>query len=134
MAAKAARGSRRTNPHSHNTAQSPAALPTGTAPQLLQRGRSMPSPPGHEPPLRVLVVDDNRDAADSLCLLASAWGHDPRAAYDGASALRVAAEHAPDVVFCNLGLPDMDAAALAGRLSPGPALVALTGYSDEAHR
>src|SRR5579884_1042159 len=84
--------------------------------------------------LRLLVVDDNRDAADSLCLLASLWGHDARPAYDGASALRLAAEHPPDVVVCDLSLPDMDGTAVASRLSPGPALVALTGYPDEAHR
>jgi CheY-like chemotaxis protein len=89
---------------------------------------------GHEPPLRVLVVDDNRDAADSLCLLASFWGHDARPAYDGASALRVAAELLPDVVLCDLGLPDMEGTALASRLGPGRALVALTGYPDEGHR
>jgi CheY-like chemotaxis protein len=94
----------------------------------------MSSPIGHEPPLRVLIVDDNQDAADILCLLASFWGHEARAAYDGASALRVAAEHPPDVVLCDLGLPDMDAAALAAQLGRGPALVALTGYTDEDHR
>jgi CheY-like chemotaxis protein len=87
----------------------------------------------HEP-LRVLVVDDNRDAADTLCLLASLWGHDARPAYDGASALRVAAEHPPDIVLCDLGLPDMDATALAAQFGRGPALVALTGYTDDAHR
>jgi len=88
----------------------------------------------HEPPLRVLVVDDNRDAADVLCLLMSFWGHDARAAYDGASALQAVGEHPPDVILCDLGLPDMDAAALAAQLGPVPALVALTGYSDDAHR
>jgi CheY-like chemotaxis protein len=93
----------------------------------------MSFPIEHEP-LRVLVVDDDRDNADILCLLVSLWGHDARAAYDGASALRVAAESPPDVVLCDLGLPDMDAAALAAQLGPGPALVALTGYSDDAHR
>ena len=93
-------------------------------------GNNTPHPAG----LRLLVIDDNRDAADSLCLLASLWGHDAHAAYDGASALRVAAERPPDVVFCDLGLPDMSGTALAGRLGPGPALVAVTGFQDERHR
>jgi CheY-like chemotaxis protein len=93
----------------------------------------MSSPVEHEP-LRVLVVDDNRDAADVLCLLVSSWGHDARAAYDGASAVQLAAEHPPDVVLCDLGLPDADAAALAAQFGPGSALVALTGYCDDAHR
>lgn len=92
------------------------------------------TPPPTRGGLRVLVVDDNRDAADTLCLLASLWGHDARAAYDGASALRVAAERPPDVVFCDLGLPDMNGSALAGRLGPGPALVAVTGFHDDGHR
>jgi DNA-binding response OmpR family regulator len=81
-------------------------------------------------------VDDNRDAADTLCLLASLWGHDARAAYDGASALRVAAACDPDVVLLNLSLPDARGAELGRRLRRDgrPALVAVTGHADSGHR
>src|SRR5581483_5874344 len=46
--------------------------------------------------LRVLVVDDNRDAADTLAILVKIWGHDARRAYDGAAALESAAADPPD--------------------------------------
>jgi CheY-like chemotaxis protein len=89
--------------------------------------------------LRVLVVDDNRDAADSLAMLATLWGYDARRAYDGAAALRSALTNPPDVVLMDIGMPRMDGFRLA-RLLRRPArlvdalLVAVTGYADEAHR
>ena len=89
--------------------------------------------------LRVLAVDDNRDAADSLRVLAELWGHEARAAYDGPAALAAATDFGPDVCLLDLGLPRLDGFELARRLraahpDPGPALVAVTGYAHQAVR
>jgi DNA-binding response OmpR family regulator len=89
--------------------------------------------------LRVLIVDDCRDAADSLGLLLQLWGYDFRLAYSPDEALKTAASWDPDVALLDVGLPSMDGYALACRITlarggKGPTLVALTGYADEAHR
>jgi DNA-binding response OmpR family regulator len=92
-----------------------------------------------EPRLAALVVDDNRDAADSLALLLQIWGHRARVAYDTATALRLAGEEPPDVVLADLGMPRLDGAALARELrrTPGGShftLIAVTGHATEEHR
>jgi CheY-like chemotaxis protein len=89
--------------------------------------------------LRVLVVDDSRDAADSLALLVTIWGHDARVAYDGEAALESVAIRPPDVVLLDIGMPTMDGFHLAELLRrqtrlAATVLVAVTGYADEAHR
>jgi CheY-like chemotaxis protein len=85
--------------------------------------------------LRVLVVDDNTDAADSLCALFRMWGYDARAAYDGNAGLEAASALLPDCLFLDIGLPGLDGYALAERLRQHPVLkraklVALSAYSD----
>ena len=91
------------------------------------------------PPARrkVLVVDDEVDAAESLVELLALQGHDARAVSDGPAALVAAAEHRPDVVLLDLGLPRMDGYQVARKLrkalGKGVLLVALTGFeADEA--
>jgi CheY-like chemotaxis protein len=89
--------------------------------------------------LRVLVVDDNRDAADSLAILVKIWGHDARVAYDAAAALAMASAGRPDVLLTGIAMPTMDGCHLARRLRrqtrfTDTLLVAITGYADEAHR
>src|SRR5438874_1596488 len=59
--------------------------------------------------LRVLIVDDNKDGADSLLLVLQAYGLQPRAAYDGESGLRLAREFQPDVVLLDIGMPGLTA-------------------------
>src|SRR5262249_55755884 len=59
-------------------------------------------------PRRILVVDDNRDAADSLCLLLKMMGHDVSAAHDGLAAVGAAAAFRPDFVLLDIGLPGLD--------------------------
>lgn len=92
------------------------------------------------PARRVLVVDDNRDAADSLSLLLSMSGHEVRTTYDGPSALDSARKVPPEVVFLDIGLPGMDGHEVARELRQmlgregGPVLVALTGYGQEEDR
>src|SRR4051812_26022760 len=90
-------------------------------------------------PLRVVVVDDWADAADSLALLLQVWGHDARVARDGPAALALAGSFRPDVVFLDIGMPGMDGLAVARergrRASAGwPLLVALSGHGGDADR
>jgi len=91
------------------------------------------------PRLRVLVVDDNRDGADSLALLLQASGHSARAAYSAEEALAVVHEFAPQVAFLDIGMPGMSGLDLARALRAQPALaglrlVALTGWGGETDR
>jgi CheY-like chemotaxis protein len=88
------------------------------------------------PSTRVLVVDDNADAAESLALLLSVWGHEARVAYDGPGALRLAREERPAVVLLDLGLPGLSGYAVAQRLRQEPGLgqtllVAVTGSAAD---
>ncbi|WP_229487749.1 ATP-binding protein [Pseudoduganella lutea] len=89
--------------------------------------------------LRIVVVDDNRDAADSLAGLLTASGHAASAVHSSVAALEVAASACPQVFVLDIGLPDIDGIALAGRLRamPGMAgvmLVAVTGYGQDSDR
>jgi CheY-like chemotaxis protein len=97
-----------------------------------------PDLPAAEPPLRVLVVDDCRDNADTLVLLLMQWGFDARCAYDAKSAISAAATFVPDVVMADMAMPGTTGLDLANRLrdlDPGlHSLVAITGYADEEHR
>src|SRR4051794_25136378 len=63
--------------------------------------------------LRVLVADDDRDAADGLDVLVRMWDHDARVAYDGAAALSMTFAYHPDVLLLDVGLPEMDGFRLA---------------------
>jgi CheY-like chemotaxis protein len=89
--------------------------------------------------LRLLVVDDHRDSADSLALLLGLWGHRPRVAYDGRTALQMAREDPPDAILLDLGLPGRDGCGLADDLRrqegwAGAPLIAVTGFGDRVHR
>jgi PAS domain S-box-containing protein len=83
---------------------------------------------------RVLVVDDNVDAAESLAALVRMFGHAADVAYDGASAIDKARASRPDVVLCDIGLPGMSgyevARALRAEGANGIQLVAVTGYAQ----
>jgi CheY-like chemotaxis protein len=87
-------------------------------------------------PLRVLITDDNVDAAESLAILLRLSGHEVRTAYDGPQALEVAQAFCPQVVFLDVGLPKgMDGYELARRLRrqerlAGAMLVAMTGFGS----
>ena len=89
---------------------------------------------------RVMVVDDNADAAETLALLLDMLGHEVRTASDGASALALATgAWRPDIVFLDIGMPGMNGYELAGRLRALPGwretlLVALTGWGAESDR
>jgi signal transduction histidine kinase len=88
---------------------------------------------------RVLVVDDNEDAAETLAQTLAALGHRVRVAFDGKTALDVAANFHPEVALLDIGLPVMDGYELASRLKslPGGAdvcLIAVTGYGRTPDR
>ncbi|HLJ97373.1 MAG TPA: PAS domain-containing protein [Gemmataceae bacterium] len=91
------------------------------------------------PGRRILVVDDNSDAAASLAMLLRFLGHDVRTTYDGPSALQIAAEYRPHVTFLDIGLPGMDGYAVARQMHAMPTLdgmvlVAITGYGSAGDR
>lgn len=88
---------------------------------------------------RILVVDDNRDAAHALGKLLERLGHDVKYAYDGATALRAAREHQPSVVLLDIGLPEMNGYDVAKQLRKdslfkNTLLVAVSGYGQEEDR
>lgn len=89
--------------------------------------------------LRVLVVDDNVDAADSLGEMLQLLGHEVDVAYDGLQALQIAEDGGPQLILLDIGLPELDGYEIARRLrrtvGRTARLVALTGYgSDDAKR
>jgi PAS domain S-box-containing protein len=108
-------------------AHAPAAAPAAPA---------VDASPGRR---RVLLVDDSRDAAETLARLLRRLGHEVAVAHDGPAALDAAAAFAPDLALLDIGLPGMDGYELARRLRADPArgglqLVAVTGYGSAADR
>ncbi len=106
--------------------QEPAPAPASTG-----TSETAPSPSRR----RVLIVDDNTDAAHSLAMLMEIGGHQTHLCYDGQSALTEVQDFRPDVVLLDIGLPGLDGLEVARRLrgmalSPRPMLVALTGYGQ----
>ena len=78
-----------------------------------------------------MLVDDNQDALESMCVLLELSGHEVRTAVDPMAALALAANFKPDIAILDIGLPGMDGYDLAGRLRAGGLacrLFALTGY------
>ncbi|HEX7054966.1 MAG TPA: response regulator [Burkholderiales bacterium] len=90
-------------------------------------------------PLSVLVVDDNKDAADALAALLSVEGYAACAAYSGSAAIEKADEMHPHVVLLDIGMPgtsgfDVARALRDYRRAPKPVIVAVTGASDPSDR
>jgi CheY-like chemotaxis protein len=109
-------------------------------------------PPPTEPPpdsdgpkatalsgLRILVVDDNRDSADSLGMLLRIKGNDVRTAYDGLEAVEAAAAFLPEMILLDIGLPKLNGYEVARRIRQQPRgremmIVALTGWGQDDDR
>jgi PAS domain S-box-containing protein len=88
---------------------------------------------------RVLIVDDNRDAADSLCLLLASKGADAKAVYDGRAGLAAVEAGKPDAVVLDIGMSGMDGHEVARRIREdqrfaGTRIIALTGWGQLADR
>src|SRR5262249_23234997 len=89
--------------------------------------------------LRILIVDDNRDAADSLAMMLRLLGNDTRMAYDGLETVAVADAFRPQVVLLDIGLPRMNGYEAARTIrqqewSKGMVLIAVTGWGQEEDR
>jgi len=96
-----------------------------------------PAPSAGPAAKRILVVDDNEDAADLLREILACLGHDVQVANDGLTALKLAESFHPDIALLDIGMPGMNGRELAARLREhrGEAsqlrLIAVTGYAAE---
>jgi CheY-like chemotaxis protein len=91
------------------------------------------------PPRRVLIVDDNEDAANSLAMILKLGGHETLSVYTAADALTRAVAFKPDVVLLDIGLPGMDGYEVAQQMRELPGLrdvrlIAVTGYGRSEDR
>ena len=112
---------------------------TSAAPAMPQAAGSAPLADTAEVPRRVLMVDDNLDVAESTADMLAMAGHTLRCAHDGAQALAMAQEFAPEVVLLDIGLPGLDGYQVAKLLRQLPQvrharLIALTGYGMPSDR
>ena len=113
-----------------------AAPASATAPSPALSVSASPPP---EKGCRVLIVDDNVDAAEMLATLLELSGHDVWTAFDGPTGLQAALDHTPDVMLLDIGLPGLTGIEVAERIRRQPALertvlVAMTGYGQESDR
>jgi CheY-like chemotaxis protein len=88
---------------------------------------------------RILIIDDNADAAESLAMLLRLMGHTTRVAHSGKTGLEAARGYAPEIVFLDIGMPEMNGYEVARRLAAEqrerPAtLVAITGWASDEDR
>jgi CheY-like chemotaxis protein/two-component sensor histidine kinase len=109
-------------------------IATGARAEAIRRDAEAPLAPR-----RILVVDDNRDAADSLGMLLEALGSEVEIAYDGPAALEAVPRYRPEVVLLDIGMPGMNGHEVARRLRERPEgrdlmLVALTGWGQDQDR
>ena len=112
------------------------AVPNSTAPAPSLSGIGVVAP---ETRCRVLVVDDNVDAAQVMAELLELCGHEVGVAFDGPSGLQAAIDQRPDVMLLDIGLPGLTGIEVAKRVRRQPALehvvlVAMTGYGQESDR
>ncbi len=91
------------------------------------------------PKLRVLVVDDNRDSADTLAMMLRILGHESHTAYDGQDAVDRAASLSPDAVLLDIGMPRLNGYEAAAQIRQQPGgdqmlLIAATGWGQDEDR
>jgi PAS domain S-box-containing protein len=118
------------------TVRLPAARPKGTEPGPTPERQAIPRSPRA---FRVLVADDNEDAASSLALLLRKAGHEVHVAHDGAEAIETADRVHPEILLLDIGMPRSHGYEVAMRLrerawSAGAVLVAVTGWGQEEDR
>ena len=116
-----------------NEVEPPSALPRVSP-------SDAPEGPGTAPlRRRVLVVDDNHDAADSLSMLLELMGHEVAKAYEGRAAVELAGSFRPQLALLDIGMPELDGYDVARRIRSQPGgseavLVALTGWGQREDR
>jgi PAS domain S-box-containing protein len=106
-------------------------------PEVAPIKAACPAEPAKGRPLRLLVVDDNKDTVDSLAMLLKMYGHDVETAGSGPAGLQAALAQNPDVVLMDLGLPGIDGYEVARRIrekTDKPLLIAMTGYGQAEDR
>lgn len=131
--------------HGGRVAAESAGPGTGSLFRIWLPRSDAPNPAAAAPPSspdavrrhRLLVVDDNRDAAETMAMLLGMSGHEVLLAYDGRTAVEMVARHDPAVVFLDIGMPGMNGYETAALLRALPGakarmLVALTGWGSEA--
>jgi len=111
------------------------ALPTA----VVEAAAAAADEPTRRGGAHVLLVEDNRDTAESLTMLLDLYGHRVRTVYDGVAALDAASAEAPDVMLVDIGLPGMDGYEVARRIRRETrlrdvTLIALTGYGRDEDR
>ena len=89
--------------------------------------------------LRILVVEDHEETANTTAFVLRLYGHEVRVALDGPTALQAAQDNLPDVMLLDIGLPGMDGCEVARRIGEwlnwrSPLLIAVTGFGEEAER
>jgi CheY-like chemotaxis protein len=99
----------------------------------------MPTPDLSPRRTRIVIVEDNPVTAESLQMLLDLHGYEVRVAYTGPEGVRLAQEWPPEVVLCDIGLPDLDGYGVATALRKHPAtaqarLIAVTAYSSDSAR
>ena len=114
-------------------------IPLATIADSAAHSAAGQSPAAHKHSVRVLVVDDNCDAADTLSMLLELLGHCAQVAHDGHAALDAVLDFRPQVVFLDIGMPGMNGHDVAvairnDRRFDQPVLVALTGWGSEDDR
>jgi signal transduction histidine kinase len=114
-------------------------LPRSAA-EVAEPQRQASERPRHGPEqLRVLVVDDSVDSAESMAIILEMSGHDVRRAHNGPDALKAACDYRPDVVLMDIGMPGMSGHEVAQKMREAPAtrdivLIAMTGYGRQVDR
>jgi CheY-like chemotaxis protein len=114
-------------------------LPIETDESICQNQQPSDSIPSLKLVGRILVVDDNRDSAESLAALLKLNGNTTRTAFDGLNALELGATFRPDVVLLDIGLPGLNGYDVARKIREQPwgsgiVLIALTGWGKEEDR
>lgn len=123
----------------HKGSEFVVTLPLAPSPAPAARADGPVSPVMERRPLKVLVIEDNKDGADVIEMLLRLNGDEVQVALDGQEGLDAARRWLPDVVLCDLGLPRVDGFAVARQLRADPAcsrmrLMALSGYSHQESR